>query len=242
MAMRITLLLCIMLFTGCTGDRWNDCVQPYGKTTTERRYPGKFSALELSGNSAYTLVFDTSYYVEIRGGKSLIHQIDVDASNGTLRISDNIICNWVRDRSRNYSITIHLPKISQLTAYNNAFITWDSIPMTSTFTLDKWSGGGNITGVVYANRTILRLHAGTGNLNLTGHTKDAYIFQRGFGFGYIQDLHASTTFIDKGGTGDLHINSDSVQLNQQGVGNTFLYGNPTLEVLSKTGPGNIVWK
>lgn len=237
--LKVLLLIFLLGFTACSGEKWNDCFEPHGNNTTEKRSLTPFSSIKVDGNFTVELVQDSGYFVEITAGKNFIHQIKTEVKNNQLVLEEDIACKFMRDQSRDYKMVIHCGELSSIAHFSGKKLVAKNLS-SSRLEIDKWAGGGDLEIQLSCDSLFGRIHAGSGDLIFNGATHFAYIYQRGFGYIRNKNLAIDLAYVDKGGTGDCFLTvQDNVEIDFNSPGNLFIYGNPTQKLLRKKGDGSI---
>ena len=236
---KLSYFFLIILLYSCSGDKWNDCIQPHGEENLEVRNHGAFQALKVDGNFSVKLVQDSTYAVEISAGENFINQIITKVENGVLILEEDITCKFVREQNRVYTVTVHCANLERIAHFSGKILEGEL--ESEKLEVDKWAGGGDILLELTCDSLFGRIHAGSGDLVFSGNSKFAYIYQRGYGFIKNLALHLSYAYIDKGGTGDCILTvSEKAEIDFNSFGDLILHGQGEYEVIEKSGSGEII--
>lgn len=229
----------IVLLHGCSGDKWNDCIQPHGKEKNEVRNHGSFHSLKVDGNFSVKLIQDSSYVVQVSAGENFINQIITKVENGVLILEEDITCKFVRKQDRVYTVTVHCADLQRIAHFSGKKLEGDLD--SKRLEVDKWAGGGDIQLQLNCDSLFGRIHAGSGDFIFSGNSQFAYIYQRGYGFIRNQELHLTNAYIDKGGTGDCTLTvSDKSEIDFNSFGDLILNGSGEHVIIEKSGLGEII--
>lgn len=113
--MKQILLLCLICVVfACNSEDANDCFQTTGKTVSKTLTVEKtFDKILVNQNIQLTIKQDSIVSVVVETGENLMNDVSVNVENGELVLTDNNICNLVRDYKPT-KIIVTTPNISQI--------------------------------------------------------------------------------------------------------------------------------
>ena len=110
----VSLAAFLPLLSGCGDGHETDCLKSTGKVVTERRELAPFRVVIANDNVDVLLVQDTATYAEVRAGKNLQEDIELQVQNGQLTIRNTSRCNWVRTYDTPRELTLHQPRLTDV--------------------------------------------------------------------------------------------------------------------------------
>ncbi len=240
-ARRILLMSLLLLLFSCEKEKADDCFRSHGDTTSKTRSLSSFTKLQVEGVVTVQLIPGTESKVTVTGGKNFLQQIHTEVRDGTLYVKENIGCKFVRSYSREYSVDIHYVQLNEIAHYGSKHITSDSPLNSAVLDIDKWAGGGDVILPVSSDSLFVRIHAGSGDVTVTGKSDFGYVYQRGFGFMFLDELSLQNCYVDKGGTGDCHVMvKDTATVDFNSYGTLIISGNPNVNITKQQGEGDVV--
>jgi len=93
--------LILILCFSCDSENAPDCFQTAGRIITEERQVPEFSRILVNEGIELIVKQDTEYTVRVETGENLMNDVEVKVEEGRLLLTDDNICNFVRD----YGIT-----------------------------------------------------------------------------------------------------------------------------------------
>ena len=232
--------LFLFILSSCSGEKWNDCIEAHGDDVTETRHHGNFNQIKVDGNFEVRLIQDSSYTIEVTAGENFVGQILTKVEDGVLILEEEITCKFMRDQDRVYSVQVHCGTINRIEHFSGKGLRGENIS-SSRLEIDKWAGGGDLILDLKCDSVFGRIHAGSGDLSLSGRTGFGYFYQRGYGFIRNRNLEITHAFVDKGGTGDCTLSVDqNIDVEFNSYGNLHIYGNSVVNTLNKKGSGSII--
>lgn len=232
---------CIIVISGCDKERLDDCFRGHGDDKTETRFVTPFTSIRVSGNVVVELIPDTVQLIEVTGGENFIDQIKTEVSGSRLEIDDNIGCNFVRSYDREYKVKVHFTELRHIEHYAAKDLTCSDTIQSQILDIDKWAGGGNLNLITKTDEVFIRIHAGSGDVNVAGKSHYQYVFQRGFGFMFLSRLLSDEVYADKGGSGDCYLHANnSLRIDFNSKGNLFYSGEPEVNITKSIDEGSII--
>ena len=231
----------LFILSGCEKERADDCFKSHGDAVTETRMLPSFSKLQVEGDVAVRLIPSNEPKTIVSGGSNFLPQIHTEVRDGTLYIEENIGCKFVRSYAKTYSVDVYFTQLQEIAHYGSKHLTSTVALNSPVLEIDKWAGGGDVILPVSSDSVFIRIHAGSGDVTITGNAYFGYIYQRGFGFMFCKQLDLVNAYIDKGGTGDCELLvSAEATVDFNSPGDLILYGNPNLNIRRKTGKGSVI--
>jgi hypothetical protein len=219
------LLFCL----ACKKGNLTDCFTTNGKEITEIRYVDTFNSLELYSKIDVYIYQGNEYKVEVIGGKHILKNVKCDVINGTLKIENTNICNFVRGYKRKIKVNVTMPFVSKIVNNGIGLIVLDtSFNQDTTLSVKVESAGD-----VYINgnyKDVFTSSHGNGDVYLSGSSKSLQIYSNGTNFTYAKDFRVSGyLFISTYSLGDAHLNTSEVNQFDYFIwekGNIYYTGNP----------------
>ena len=226
----LTTLLLVLIATSCTFAQ--------KRLITNKTYPVQsFTSVEsdIVANVIYTQANTVS--VRAEGDKELIDNIRITEKNGELKISHN---KKLRTKARkNLTIYLSSPTITKLDIDGVGNWNMKGKVVAENLNID-FDGVGNFEALELQSINIKASYEGVGNLTLGGTTDFLEITAEGVGSINSQKLKAKSTVVKSSGVGSVKCYaSESIDLDNTGIGSITYYGNPEVKKTKNSGIGKI---
>ena len=210
-------LLGLFLFSSCTTDSDDDCLDSLGPIVTEIRDVDDFHSIVLKGIGNIFLTQGSTKSLSIETNEELLIRLETTVSNETLTVDLSEKDCIIRDIDK-LDIFITIPNIESLSV----------------------GGVGNITAQNDFDLESLNISLdGVGNATLRGKTDFLETSSSGVGNIHAFDMTAEKCNIVITGVGNVEVTVTSeLDVNINGSGNVFYKGNPTVTV-DISGSGNV---
>ena len=217
----------------------SSCTLPQKREIIEKSYPiQSFSSVEadIVGNIIYTQSSKTS--VRVEGDKNLVDRLLVAADNEVLKLY------YYEKKQKNISkkkLTIYItsPAIEKINMDGVGNFVLEGLIAAENLTID-FEGVGNFKAMQLQSNSIDASYEGVGNLELGGTTDFLELSSKGVGSVDTQKLEAKNAIVRAEGVGSVKCYaSESIDLNNRGVGGITYYGNPVVTNLNKSDIGKI---
>lgn len=222
------LLIIVSLYlTSC-----QDCFKSTGSTSITTRELPEFSTLVVEDNLDVILKKSDRPYVEIRAGENLLSSIKTDVDNGVLTLENKLKCNWVRNQSRDFIVTVHYTDLDEIEHLGYGNISAPDTLVFDDLKLRTFGQGDFILSLKVENlNCILRL---LGDFRLEGKVQNLRVTTFHHGQFYGKNLIAKNCFANNTGEGDFELYvTDSLEAIVGRLGNITYYGNPSYTSLNK---------
>lgn len=217
----------------------SSCTLAQKREIIEKSYPiQSFSSVEadIVGNIIYTQSSKTS--VRVEGDKNLVDRLLVAADNEVLKLY------YYEKKQKNISkkkLTIYItsPAIEKINMDGVGNFVLEGLIAAENLTID-FEGVGNFKAMQLQSNSIDASYKGVGNLELGGTTDFLKLSSKGVGNIDTQKLEAKNAIVRAEGVGSVKCYaSESIDLNNRGVGGITYYGNPVVTNLNKSDIGKI---
>ncbi|MBC6607715.1 DUF2807 domain-containing protein [Hymenobacter sp. BT188] len=230
--------------SSCAKDHEGDCFKSTGSIVTERRALPHFQDLVTYTNVDVTLVQDTTIaepYAEIRTGKNLQEDIELQVEDGRLTIRNTSRCNWVRRYDTPREVTLHVASIRDVALLGAGNISTSGNFRVSTVFFHLVGAGDydlDLTSdIVYLDMYEL------GDVRLRGAADELSLIVGGLGSVRATDLQTKRCFFEltRSSDGSAYVSaSDVVGGTHAGTGTLYYSGNPAAIDIRVTGKGKVV--
>ena len=228
----------ILFLASCQKSR---CWKGHGEEVTERRELGSFNILELSDQIDVVLHQDTANYLTLSAGANMVDHIETEVRNGTLWISDDNSCDFLRDYGRIPVVHLHVAELGNIFYRGHGSVTCATPLAQDSMRVEVLDGTGTIVLDLEVNRCLAKIITGPGDVELKGSADFFYIFARGNGFIQAEEFAASECFTDCGGTGDIRVQvNDIFDVKINGTGSVYWKGTGTVRLSELTGNGQLI--
>jgi hypothetical protein len=191
-----------------------DCVDENGRQKTENRVVDAFDSVDIKGSFSFIIDCGHDYGLEITCDRNLLPFISTEVKNQKLFIfAQKSIC-----ATNGIKILITSPAIRSIDA----------------------SGSNTISIKGIDNQTIAIRMDGSGEMHLSGNTKNLQADLAGSNLLDAKNLRSEKTSISIAGSSDASVNASAVlDINISGVGDLTYYGNPKTILKNISGIGKI---
>ncbi|MFD2822101.1 head GIN domain-containing protein [Lacinutrix iliipiscaria] len=231
----LILALCIL---SCDSESANDCFQESGNSIQEEFIVSDFEKILVNRNVELILKEGPDIQVIIETGENLLNDIDVKVVNNELQLTDNNICNYVRDyASTKVYVTApnitHIRSSTQFDISSDGVLNYDSLRLLS----EDFSASGTFTVgdfKLVVNTQNLRITSNNiSSYYISGETEDLFVgFYSGTGRFQGENLIAQNVDIYHRASNDMVVHPQlSLTGELRGTGNLIsLNVPPTVEV------------
>ncbi|HVZ96454.1 MAG TPA: head GIN domain-containing protein [Chitinophagaceae bacterium] len=207
-----------------------------GHVRKENRNPGDFTGVRSSGSVDVEISNGTACSVTVEDDDNLLPYLVTEVINGTLYIHYKNGTSVNNDHSKVY---VTAPALNEVNTSGSADIVITDV-LKSTDKIDmSATGSGSIKGAVDAPAISVDI-SGSGNVKLSGRTKDFDCSVTGSGDADCGSLASENTKIDVSGSGNAHVFA-SVHLSASvtGSGDVYYRGNPPNPDIHTSGSGSV---
>ena len=202
----------------------------------EIRSLDEFNVLSVRKNVIVTLYQDTINFVEVEAGDHLINLVKTSVNDGTLEITNDNTCDWVRSYDEEVHARVHLKKLSKIEHFGSEEIYCSNTIVTDFIDIYQ-NNSADIYLELNAGQVYARNMTAGGDIYLSGTSRFNYNFGGSFGYIYAGKLSADSVLVDHRGTGDIHVSPIAwLKVNIEDRGNVYYSGNPVVwSVINGTG-------
>ncbi len=216
------------------------CTLAQKRTITNKTYPIQsftMVASDIVGDVIYTQ--SNSVSVRAEGDEELVDNLRITEKDGVLKL---FIYDQQKTKKMNKKkLTVYLssPAIEEIDAEGvgnwsmKGVVTADNLKI-------EFEGVGNFEALELQSTNIQASYEGVGNLTLGGFTDFLEMKSEGVGSINTQKLKAKKAVVKAEGVGSVKCYaSESIDLNNSGVGSITYYGNPSQKNINNSGIGRI---
>jgi hypothetical protein len=238
----ILIFFIAILTLGCSKGDGSACFTSAGDIVTDERvFDAQFTSIILEDNATLTIKQDSVYSVYVTGGNKLIESYITQVEGNALVISNNTNCDFIRDLSTPYEVTVTMPELDSILFNGYGNIYSDGIFEVDTFRLVTTNGVGNIFLNMNGTRIELVQQTGAGNVSMTGTVDYTYVYSTSYAIVDLKDLHSTNGFYVNGGTGDFTINTtDYIKVKLELSGDIYYTNDPEIFIETYTGSGQLI--
>ena len=222
-----------LLFISC--DFSGNSVIGNGNVITETRSVADFHSIKSSGSIDVEIRPAETYSVEVQNDENLVKYIETEVNNGVLdvRYKNGIYTN---DHAK---IFINAPTLNEISSSGSADITINGTLQNSGEIRFRLSGSGDVDGNVDAP-SVKAYSSGSGDIRLSGKTKDFLCEIRGSGDVKCADLKSENANVSVKGSADVRVfASVSLKVTVSGSGDVYYSGNPSNPEIKISGSGEV---
>lgn len=223
-------LFCSFIFISCASVTGN------GNVIRENRDVSDFNEVKTSGSINVEIKSGDHYQVTVENDENLLPYVITEVSGGTLNIHYKDGYSLMNDHAK---VFVTAPTLGKLVASGSADITSNGVISNSKQLEISTSGSGDIKAEVDAP-IVKATSSGSGNIRLSGHTKDFECKISGSGDAECADLKSENVAVRVSGSSDVHVfASVTLKVNVTGSGDVYYGGNPTSPEIHITGSGTV---
>lgn len=236
------IIIIIFVFSaGCKKENLCDCFKSTGHITIEDRITEPFSSIFLSENVNLYLIQDSIFNIKVQAGKNLLPLIKTRVENGSMYISNDNKCNWVRSYKPDVNVYISMPSLLFI-----EYTGCGNICMQNTFTgdsiyFDSKNGSGTVNLNLDIKKCYLIINTGPVDVIAKGKADELQLYYIGNGMIHFEELPTNYTFINNKSTGNCYLNVCNLLIyNITCSGNIYYTGNPSQIQGGITGSGRLI--
>jgi hypothetical protein len=237
----------LLLFSQC--EKPYDCVKSTGPTQS-KVYDGlDFHKLIVNKRISVIITQGASNRVEVHAGENLINDIEVKTEGGTLTLTDNTSCNWVRDYGQTvvYITTPNLTDIyskTEQTISSNGVLTFPNLHLVAMDDIDGYKGVGTGDYNIKINNDILSIENNdVSRYYITGTTNYLVVnFYENGGIFHGENLLANEINLFHRGSNDLFVHPiNKISGGIFNVGNVYCYSHPPINTVVRHYRGRMIY-
>lgn len=224
------ILIASTVFISCASVSGN------GKVRDENRQISNIYEVRTSGSIDVEIRSGDNYSLTVQDDENLLPYVITEVDNGVLNIHYKDGYSVMRDHAK---VTVTAPTLEKLSSSGSADITSNGVIKNSNQLEINTSGSGDINAEVDAP-SIRVTGSGSGNVSLSGRTKDFDCKISGSGDVKCANLKSENAVIHVSGSSDVHVfASVSLKVNVTGSGDVYYGGNPASPEIHITGSGTV---
>ncbi len=226
--MRQTVVILLsLLICGCAKENRWDCFKSYGDEVTETRSISAFDAVFIDQRVDFEYRYSDNYLVEVIFGENIIEHIKTKVEEGSLQITNDATCNWVRDLSKKPLVRVYAPRFSYMENRASGDIEFVDTLVTETFTYEQWESNGVTTLKLNNNLSQIIMHVGFTDVTVIGETDRAELYSAATGRLNARDLISPITLTNNSSIQDIQLFASEYlygEINERG--SIFYAGDP----------------
>ncbi len=232
----IAIIYAAFFFVSCNVSFNGDSLSGNGNVKTETRKVGNFNAVKTSGSIDIEISEGDAYSVSVEDDENILPAIVTEVEGGTLNIHYKNNTSISDDHAKVY---IKAPSLDKIISSGSAGITITDVVKNTRKIEIAVSGSGDIKGRVDAPAINASI-GGSGNMSLSGRTKDFEGKVSGSGDLKCGDLQSENTTVSVSGSGKAHVfASVSLHARASGSGDVYYRGNPSSPEIHTSGSGSV---
>jgi putative autotransporter adhesin-like protein len=217
------------------------CFKSIGDVAVEDRLLTGFNRIEVEDKINIILTQDTVESVEVEAGSNLIPHILTRVDTGTLFISDDNTCNWLRSYDTELNVLVSVKDLREIKFTASGNITSTNSLIVNNLLIQQWDGSGSINLNVIADTCNVIMHTGSGDITISGTANYCYLYSSATGWGDCSKLVATNAFGHNNGIADIRISaSNRLAATIQQTGSIYYTGNPSKIKLEDAAAGNLI--
>ena len=223
-------LLLVVITTSCTFAQKREII--------EKDYPiQSFTSVkaDIVGNIIYTQ--SNNVNVRAEGDTEMVDNLKVTENSGVLTLTNK---HKLKNKGKK-KVTVYIssPAIEEIEMDGVGNFILEGSVTAENLTID-FEGVGDFKAMQLQSNSVYASYEGVGNLKLGGTTDLLEVTSEGVGSVDTQKLEAKNAIIRAEGVGSVKcFASESIDINNKGVGSVTYYGNPTVKNSNNSGIGKI---
>lgn len=234
----------LLFLHGCTGKDAPECVSALGEIVTESRELNAFHRIVISGRLNVNMIQDSINKAEVLFGQGLTDGIITKVSDGTLRISEENSCDWIRDQSVNPTIDVHYSNIDEIINRSSANVTFENEHNTGKLSIEVDDVAGSVFLRFNGDSLKVIAHTGATDFTIEGKSHFAYFYNSTYAPLNAQNLTSEIAIPHNNLTGDIIVNAtERVSYQIFDSGDIIAFGNPkVVQAWVQEGNGEFILK
>ena len=229
----------LAFMVSCNKENAWDCVKTTGEDVELVRELTGVQALNIKDDFIIQLVQDSVEYVRLKGGKNVLPKVGTTVTEGVLYIENNNHCNPVRSFKRNIVLEIHLTNLKKIYTEGVGEISSADTLYFPALELEVYNAIGTVQLLLNNESFSAKIHTGAVDLILAGKSANLYIYNAGLGYLFCKNLIVPYVHLNHNSTGDAEVHAGAaLNLENDGIGSVFYYGNPPVLTVSNPNKEN----
>ena len=171
----VVILTIIIVSSSCQKSEDRSCLKSTGEIALIDYVFESFDSLNLYDDIKYTLVPDTIFKVEVKGGENLINHINVVMNNNVLKVTNENKCKFLRSFKEKVEVKIHVQDLNYIHFEGSEQLVSSDTLHASELRLLIRDGAGGVDLTVKNGYTSGVISHGWGSFTLRGETLFAYL-------------------------------------------------------------------
>lgn len=233
----------LILAASCKKAEDRACLKFVGDETSKIISLEKTDSLYLFDNIIYTLIPDTTSYVELKGGENLLNHIECYYSKDKLEVRNNNSCNFLRSYKKKVEAFIHVTDITYIHFEGAEKLTNEDTLKSGELRLFIRDGAGPVDLTVKNNYMSATVTHGWGDFTLRGNAFAAFLNCNTNSFCNTLNLQVDTDLNVYSNTGgNMLVNVDGANLiaTIKRDGNILYKGVPNTIEIEESGEGEVL--
>ena len=212
----------ILVSFSCTKQCW----EASGEDTAESRALDSFHKIEILDNFIIHFVQDSLSFIELKGKKNLIKNVQTTVENDVLTLMDNNICKLRKGYHQNH-LYIHFEDLEYINLEGSSDLySKDSLYVDHLF-IDSRADVVNWNLKIKANKFEMQLHAVVGELTVIGYAEEVLLYSSGTNHCFFKDLDCKIANINHSSHGDFYLSvQEKIDVSINTSGDFYCYGAP----------------
>lgn len=243
MIKHISYIIGILFLLAC-GEK-SPCFKSTGKIITEERLiESSIRNIYLEDEIELVLTQSDNPYLSVEAGENLLPYIETIIEGDKITIRNNNTCNFLRSYKNKIQVNLSTKSLRYISYSGTENISATNTIVVDTLEIETIGVGDIIMDVDIDDMLNVFQHEGPSDFYLSGESTNSYLYSRGKGWFYLQDLTSQSAFINHNGTGDFNLKViDDLFIDLYSIGNVGYYGSPTnVSIGVKEGSGLILAK
>lgn len=240
---RIYILFALIILSSCKKAEDRSCLKITGEETTKIVSLETVDSLFLYNNIIYTIIPDTSNYVELIGGKNLLNHIECLNFDQKLEVRNKNKCNFLRSFKNKLNANIHVKKIKYIHFEGTENLSNSDTLKSGELRLVIRDGAGPVDLTVKNSYMSAVVTHGWGDFTIRGSTLSAFLNCSTNSFCNTTQLRVESDLKVYSNTGgNMTVNSHGAILEAiiKRDGHIFYQGTPNSIQLDKSGSGELI--
>jgi hypothetical protein len=226
----------------CNDEDVFDCFKNTGEIVVIDVEVGRlFNSIYLYDDIDMIIYPDTVIKLYLEGGENLLPSVGLNFYDSILEIRNFNFCNWVRPFDNKIILHVHLPEFRYFKYNGSGTVQFADTLKQDVFEMDLYKGTGYVYTLMDTKRMRAHLYDGVADVVFRGKTDFLDVWSGFSGVFNSIDLEANKVYAQSSTRNHMYIWAvEEIKVRFWSSGIIYYKGNPTTEVLSNDGGGQLL--
>jgi len=231
-------LTLMLLEWSCNQPTAPDCLQIGGSIGELSKPIAPFTHLILQDHLAYVLHPSSQFYIEIKGPKNLLNEIDLNYNQHELTISNQNTCNIIRPYKDIIEVHVYAPEFPFILDQSTVSIETSDTLRQAYFEYHQQQAASQCRFYIHCDSINIEMPYGVGDVDLYGTCNQLSIYNGSIGIIRALNLKSKKLFCNQSAIQDIYIqNAAYTYIDISNSGNIYYQGQAIELDLNDNGEG-----